>query len=129
MKSGETKTKAPSTLGCPIERIDASASEIFSKELTPLYSAGNRRSSFLSSICFSFYPGLGIEKKLLSDRNSKRNGAMIPVCMYARFSKRVAFKYFTIGREKCEFRAKDLSMIRPSRRKETIEVFLIMFFE
>lgn len=81
------------------------------------------------SICFSFYPGLAIERKLLSDRNSKRNGAMIPVCMYARFSKRVAFKYFTIGREKCEFRAKDLSMIRPSRRKETIEVFLIMFFE
>lgn len=50
MKSGETKTKAPSTLGCPIERIDASASEIFSKELTPLSPLGIDASTFFFSL-------------------------------------------------------------------------------
>ena len=70
----ETKTKAPSTLGCPIERIDASASEIFSKELTPLSPPGINalpRSSFLSSArsALSFYHANALGKLLLS-RNS-----------------------------------------------------------
>lgn len=70
----ETKTKAPSTLGCPIERIDASTSEIFSKELTPLSSPGIDASTFFFPLVArsprSFYLQLNAREKLLLTRNS-----------------------------------------------------------
>lgn len=125
MKSRETKTKAPSTLGCPIERIDASASEIFSKELTPLSPLGIDASTFFFSLLArsasrSIVLGYGLKGNSCPGRNSERNDSMIPVCVCVLF-KTCCFRVFLrlIVRNVSVDRAKDLSTIQSSRRKET----------
>lgn len=87
-------------------------------------SAGNRRFHVLlfspRSICF--YPGLGIERKLLSGRNSERNGAMIPLCMCV-FFKAYSFQVFY------DWLREIWSSERFIAKKRDDWVFLIMFFE